>query len=189
MPNPTPNAPTFAGQNWLITPAALAVNQAPPKTISDQEFLLVLSGVVIINLQGTLPDDWLQQTITIGPGGLDVNSPLQYAVTKWAIPLPPPVPSVYTLGFSLTEWAPFAGLSSVFEKNSGSVDAGFAVNDWRPTPFPTGVNAGDVHGNPVSNLFQGINVDLAVRNKNATLYRVSYNITLLGKIVFLPGIQ
>jgi hypothetical protein len=189
MPNPTPNAPTFAGQNWLITPAALAVNQAPPKTISDQEFLLVLSGVVIINLQGTLPDDWLQQTITIGPGGLDVNSPLQYAVTKWAIPLPPPVPSVYTLGFSLTEWAPFAGLSSVFEKNSGSVDAGFAVNDWRPTPFPTGANAADVHGNPVSNLFQGINVDLAVRNKNATLYRVSYNITLLGKIVFLPGIQ
>ena len=189
MPNPTPNAPTFAGQNWLITPAALAVNQAPPKTISDQEFLLVLSGVVIINLQGTLPDDWLQQTITIGPGGLDVNSPLQYSVTKWAIPLPPPVPSVYTLGFSLTEWAPFAGLSSVFEKNSGSVDAGYAVNDWRPTPFPTGANAADVHGNPVSNLFQGINVDLAVRNKNATIYRVSYNITLLGKIVFLPGIQ
>jgi hypothetical protein len=89
----------------------------------------------------------------------------------------------------LVEWAPFAALSSVFEKNSGSVDAGFAVNDWRPTPFPTGANAADVHGNPVSNLFQGINVDLAVRNKNATIYRVSYNITLLGKIVFLPGIQ
>ena len=53
MPTPTPNAPIYAGQNWLITPAALAVNQAPPKTISDQEFLLVLSGVAIINLQGT----------------------------------------------------------------------------------------------------------------------------------------
>jgi len=185
MPTPTPNAPIYAGQNWLITPAALAVNQAPPKTISDQEFLLVLSGVAIINLQGTLPDDWLQQTITIGPGGLDVNSPLQYAVSKWAIP----APANSLPGFSLVEWAPFAALSSVFEKNSGSVDAGYAVNDWRPTPFPTGANAADVHGNPVSNLFQGINVDLAVRNKNATIYRVSYNITLLGKIVFLPGIQ
>jgi len=186
MPNPTFIVPTFDGQNWLITPAALAVNQAPPKTISDQEWLLVLSGVAIINLQGTLPDDWLHQTVTIGldplgKSGIDLNSPLQYAVSRWAIPVPPPAPLVYTLGFSLVEWAPFAGLNSVFEKNTGSVDAGFAVNAWRPTPFE--LDAIDIHNNPVSNLFQGIDVDLAVRNKNATLYRVGYNITLLGKIV------
>ena len=40
----------FAGQNWLITPAALAVGENPPASIHDQKFLLVLSGVVIANL-------------------------------------------------------------------------------------------------------------------------------------------
>ena len=42
----------FAGQNWLITPAALAVGENPPANIHEQKFLLVLSGVVIANLEG-----------------------------------------------------------------------------------------------------------------------------------------
>ena len=180
MPTPAPILPTFAGQNWLITPAALAVNEAPPKTISDQEWLLTLTGVAVINWQGTLPNDWLRQTVTISP---DMSGPLSWAISRWSIPKP----ANYLLGMSLLEWAPFAALSSVFEKASGGVDAGFGVDDWRPTPFPT--NIVDVHNNPVSNLFYGIDVDLAVRNNNATIYRVSYDITLLGKIVFLPGLQ
>jgi hypothetical protein len=34
----------FAGQNWLITPAALAVGENPPASIHDQKFLLVPIG-------------------------------------------------------------------------------------------------------------------------------------------------
>ena len=34
----------FAGQSWLITPAALAVGESPHETILDQEWLLVPSG-------------------------------------------------------------------------------------------------------------------------------------------------
>jgi hypothetical protein len=40
----------FAGQNWLITPAALALGEHPPASIHDQKWLLVLSGVVYANL-------------------------------------------------------------------------------------------------------------------------------------------
>ena len=40
-------------------------------------------------------------------------------------------------------------------------------------------------GQPVNNLFNGVNVDLAVRDTDAWLYRIGYNITLLGKIVFV----
>jgi hypothetical protein len=80
---------------------------------------------------------------------------------------------------------PFAAVSSIFENNTS--DAGFAVDVWRPTPF---VHTTDVaSGNPVDNVFNGIDVDVAVRNDRAILHRVSYHVTLVGKIVFLPPMQ
>jgi len=54
---------------------------------------------------------------------------------------------------------------------------------WRPQPsrrlgtwWP---------GKFVGNIFAGIDVDVAVRDSDAWLYRLGYNITLLGKIVFV----
>lgn len=38
---------------------------------------------------------------------------------------------------------------------------------------------------PVSNIFTGIDADVAVRNTNSTMHRVSYHITIIGKIAFL----
>jgi len=174
-----PYVSSFAVQNWLITPAALAVNQAKPTSISDQVWLLVLSGVGIINLQGNNADDWLRETITIFP---DVNSPIQYAITNFGIPVPQSGGETYYPQFSLQQWAPFVGLSSVFEKQSGGVDAGYAVDQWTTTPFITGLK--DINNNPLINVFAGIDANVAVRNTSATLYRLSYNFTLLGKIVF-----
>jgi hypothetical protein len=48
---------SFAGQTWLITPAARAVNEAPPNSISDQAWLLVPWGVAIVNLEAKTADD------------------------------------------------------------------------------------------------------------------------------------
>ena len=42
----------FAGQNWLITPASLAVGERPPASIRDQKWLLVLTGVVLADFKG-----------------------------------------------------------------------------------------------------------------------------------------
>jgi hypothetical protein len=58
----------FSGQNWLITPAALAVGESRPRTILDQKWLLVLSGVVEANLQGNSTAAWLNQTVSFLPG-------------------------------------------------------------------------------------------------------------------------
>jgi len=38
---------------------------------------------------------------------------------------------------------------------------------------------------PVGNLFSGVNADLAVSDSDAWIYRLGYNITLLGRIVFI----
>ena len=78
---------TFAGQNWLITPAALAVDEAGPRNISGQKWLLVLSGVAITDFKGNSPAHWLPETLMIRP---DVSSPLKYAIDKYSIPSPVP---------------------------------------------------------------------------------------------------
>lgn len=172
----------FAGQNWLITPAALAVGEHPPASIHDQKFLLVLSGVVIANLEGNSGSQWLQETLSFLPdmAGPQNSGPLNWAINRFAIPKPPG--QNFSIGFSLEEWAPFASLSSIFNQNQ-SINSGFAVDVWRPNHFATGTEA--FTHSAVGNLFTGVNVDVAVRDTDAWIYRIGYNVTLLGKIVFL----
>jgi hypothetical protein len=172
----------FAGQNWLITPAAPAVGEPAPATIHDQRFLLVLSGVVIADLEGNSGSAWLHETVSFLPdmAGPQNSGPLNWAIGRFGIPRPTD-PNV-RVAFSLEEWAPFASLGSIFNQNQ-SINSGFAVDTWRPTHFDAGTNA--LTHAPVGNIFTGLNVDVAVRDTDAWLYRLGYNITLVGKIVFL----
>ena len=168
----------FAAQNWLITPAALAVGEAPPKSIHDQSFLLVLSGVVIANFEGNSTSQWLDETLSFLPdmAGPQNSGPLNWAISRFGIPRP--ANQNATVAFSLEGWAPFASLSNIFDQNQ-SIDAGFAVNTWRPNHFTTGTDA-FTHA-PVGNIFTGINVNVAVRDTDAWIYRVGYNIALSEK--------
>lgn len=170
---------TFAGQNWLITPAALAVNQPRPQSIHEQKWLLVLSGVAVSNVKGNSEAQWLQETLHLIP---DLLGPLNSAINRYSIPQPP---EGGLRTFQVEQWSPFAAMSSVFNQ-AVSNNSGFAVNVWRPNPFGDGIDA--FSGNPVKNIFTGIQVDVAVRDTDAFLIRVSYNITLLGKIVFLKNV-
>ena len=77
---------------------------------------------------------------------------------------------------------PFASLSAIFNRGQ-SINSGFAVDAWRSHHFGSGTDV--LTNRPVNNLFAGINVDLAVRDSDAWLYRLGYNITLIGKIVFV----
>ena len=107
----------FAGQNWLITPAALAVGENPPASIHEQRFLLVLSGVVIANLEGNSGSQWLHETLSFLPdmAGPQGSGPLNWAISRYGIPKP--AGQNFTIGFSLEEWAPFASLSSIFDQD------------------------------------------------------------------------
>jgi hypothetical protein len=178
----------FSGQNWLITPAALAVGERPPRTILDQKWLLVLSGVVEANLQGNSTSAWLNETVSFIPGnsvslGFGLNEgPLNYAINHYSIPRPSTNPKDYDVVFSVQNWAPFACLSAIFDEHQ-SIDAGYAVNVWRPRHFLTGVKYPDVT-QPINNVFTGVNVDVGVRDTDAKILKLSYNTTLLGTIAF-----
>src|SRR5262245_52446925 len=103
----------FAGQNWLITPAALAVGEPPPTSIDNQIWLLVLSVVVIADFKGNSSDQWLQETLTFRPdmAGADADpaptsGPLNWAINNYGIQKPPGLNGVnYRIRFSLVEWA------------------------------------------------------------------------------------
>jgi len=179
----------FAGQNWLITPAALAVGQTHPRHIRDQKWLLVLSGVVIANLKGDNSGTWNHQTVSFIPdmAGTDdptsTSGPLNWAISHYNIPKPSgSVGTDYLIRFALEEWSPFVSLGSVYDQGQ-SINAGFAVDDWRPNHFDSGTDV--VSGQPVNNIFTGVNADLAVSDSDAWLYRLTYNITLIGRIVFI----
>jgi hypothetical protein len=176
----------FLGQNWLITPAALAVGEKGPTTILDQQWLLVLSGVVEAGLKGN--SAWLNETVSFLPDnslslGVGLNAgPLNWAINHYSIPRPSQDPRDYNVVFSVQGWAPFACLSAIFDEHQ-SIDAGFAVNSWRPSHFLTGVKYPEVT-QPLNNVFAGITVDVGVRDDDAWILKLSYHITLLGTIAF-----
>lgn len=177
---PMIEASTFDGQNWLITPAALSVNEARP-TALEQKFLLALSGVVIVDIKGNSGAHWRRETVSIRP---ILYSALQYAVTHHGVPVPAGSNGSYQLLFEVEQWAPFAAVGSMFNEHQ-SVNSGFAVDRWRPNPFATATGFNNA---PLARLFDGIQVDVAVRDIDAWLHRVNYSIVLLGKIRFAPVI-
>ena len=112
---------TLEGQNWLITPTALALNEPPPALVSDQKFFLVLTGVCSLNLKGNQPHDWRRETAEIVP---DYFTPLNHAIVRFGIPVPTVQDRSVSPMFQLELWAPFAAVSSVWDQGSTDVGAG-----------------------------------------------------------------
>ncbi|HEY3178136.1 MAG TPA: M23 family metallopeptidase [Casimicrobiaceae bacterium] len=177
---PVKEISTYAVQNWLITPSALSVNEQIPG-VRDQRFLLILSGVAIVDVKGNSSATWLHETVSLRPLLYDA---LNYAVNRWHIPTPGgSAGSTFGIEFETEQWAPFVSLSSVFNQNE-SINSGFAVDAWRLNPFGS---ANDAMTNQLFNrLFAGIQVDIAVRDTDAWIFRLGYNIALLGRIVYVP---
>jgi hypothetical protein len=175
-----------AGENWVITPAPASPFGIPPANIQQQQWMLVLSGVTILfnngtqGIQGTLPDDWTRETVTISQ---DLQAPLKLVAQEFSIPAPAGGYSSYAL--SVSQWAPYAAISSAFHQ--GTEDAGFAVDTWRPHPFNQGAFSGA--GEVLNDIYAGIDVDIAVRNNQAWIYRISYQVTLIGLLAYNPVIQ
>jgi hypothetical protein len=166
----------FKGQNWLITPAALALNDPRPRNIHDQKWILVLSGVI----EAGLSTDEVVNAILEAHFVPDIASPCDYAISHHAIPRPPGAEGFqYNVEFQAELWAPFAAVSASVNMDADPDNIG--VTHWRPSPFRTGFDM--FTGNPIHQIFDGIIVKCLVC-PDASIWLLSYNITLLGKIVF-----
>jgi hypothetical protein len=126
-------SPSLVSRSWQVFAVEVAlfggaVGERPPRTILDQKWLLVLSGVVEANLKGNSNAAWLNETVSFIPGnsvslGFGLNEgPLNYAINHYSIPRPSQNPKDYTTVFSVQNWAPFACLSAIFDEHQ-SIDA------------------------------------------------------------------
>ncbi len=181
----------LGGENWVMTPAALAVGERPPATIYDQTWLMVLSGVVSTSLEGFYKDQWVGYTVEIFPDlghlGTPPAGPLGWTIQQYSIPIPSPDPpnNLITPAFSVLQWAPFVSLGNIVQNNAYEdppAVAAYGVNVWRPHHFSTAIDA--VTHQPAGNIFNGIDVDVDVLGESAFVTGFGFNITLLGKIVF-----
>jgi hypothetical protein len=169
-------------ENALVTPVGLAFRDPDrPTSIADQDWLIHFTGVGIVDLKGNNSNDWRRETLFYFP---NITSPLQWAIGFYGISVPTSSIGRVVAQIQVLEQmvASYAAISSAFEKSSGGEDFGFAVDRWWTNDFATGFDNQD---KPVRNLFTGINIDLAVRNTNAVIHRVSYQITVKGKIAFV----
>ena len=168
----------YEATTYLGVPAALAVNETPPG-IHDQRFLITLTGVLLGGLKGNSSQEWLKKTVPVYPD--DQADAWRSVIYRYQLPLPPGrETSDYYLGFQVDRFSVFAALNSVYHANR-AVNAGFAVDRWRVRPY---ANAVDAFTGQQRSVYQGVELDLAVCNPDAILYRVGYQITLLGRVVF-----
>jgi hypothetical protein len=162
--------------------SCFGLNEPRPANVYDQKWLLTLSGVGICNFGGAINDDWRCATARLVT---DIWSPITWATSNYGIPLPPPS-TPFEYAFQVEQWAPCATMNSIFDQNQ-SIDAGFSVNSWS-LQFSEG-EVDVITGAMVGMLWNGFNVDLAIRDTDAWLYRAGFTVTLLGKIKFIEPEQ
>jgi hypothetical protein len=168
----------FATQNWTITPVGLAGNETP-STIADQRWNIVLTGVVNVNLKGT-SGQFLRETLLFRP---DVGSAMRFAIQQYDIPIPPPAygGEVPETVFQVEQYAPHATIGSTYHGDS-AVNYGYAIDLWRLNP--SDISKDIMTNAAINKIFAGLQVDVAVSGTDGQLYRLSYNINLIGRIRF-----
>ena len=182
----------LVGQNWTITPAAPGPDESAAQSFFEQKWMLVLTGVVayseatpngeVVGIRGNNPHDWRRGGVRI-PNPGSASDAMFAMINRYGVARPR---GDFSPLFSLDLWAPFVAVSSFLDLNEPTAgfgqrpSAGVAVDLWRPVHFG---DAWDVNNVPIPNVFRGIDVDIAVYGQ-AILHRLSYNISLLGKIVF-----
>ena len=145
-------AENFVYPQWIITP------------LPSDKWLLIVSGIVVINVTSGQSSGWHRDTVRILP---DFSGPFTFAGNDLLN---------NAVVFQAEQYATYGSLNSIFDKST-SVNAGFAVDAFLPffSDGGRGVTVGS-----------GIDLDIAVQDIDATILRVAYKITAVGQFVVSP---
>ena len=173
---------SYQSLSTFVTPAAHAVSQPPITDPAEQRWLFGLSGVVLVDFTGTSNAVWRHDQLLISP---NLGSALIPALNRYSIPTPPGTPGKdWAPWIQVEDSLPFATLGSIFDAHE-SINAGFAVDAWTLQTRP-GTEAGT--GATVQGLLSGLVADLAVRDNDAILHRVSFSILVQGRMRFVTNL-
>lgn len=185
----------FATSDWQVTPVGPATTISPhildepfigteqPSHVYDtQTWSMLLTGVMIVNAQGNGPD-FKRSTIKIFP---DLYSPMSYAAKTIGLHLPPDVSfdEQYNFAFQVRQIGSFVTPCAMHQTNAPN-SSGYAVDAWRPAPTWTGGHSRD--GKTYKQLFNGVLVDIATAGEGAIIYRLAYQIHLVGGLVVVTS--
>lgn len=155
--------------SWVIVPAPWRVN-APPGP-AEQKWLMTLSGIADISFRGNSTAAWRHETFRLFLNWRDPVS-LAYGGSP---------PAGHTLFFQPEQWSQFAAISSIY--NAGqSLEAGYAV-DSCDVYLSDVISLSETGG--LQRTFAGLKVVVGVRDTDAYLSKISFQVTLLGKIALL----
>ncbi|MGB8386215.1 MAG: hypothetical protein WCG47_34105 [Dermatophilaceae bacterium] len=172
----------YQSLSTFVTPAARAITQPTTTDPAEQRWIFGLSGVVLVDLVGTSNATWRHEQLLISP---NLGSALIPALTRYSIPTPPGTPGKdWAPWLQVEDSLPIAMLGSIFDANE-SINAGFAVDAWTTQTRP-GTEAGT--GATVQGLISGLVADLAVRDNDAILHRVSFSLLAQGRMRFVTSL-
>ncbi len=138
-------------------------------TPDDLNFEVKFSGVALLNFKGNSDGSWHQDTLQISSKLLGMDKILEQVK-----PILPPLSTLFSEKYHFVpiQWVVYAGINATFNANN-SVNAGYAVNTFGLMSTVTG----NVR------LMQGIQAQVAVRDKDGELLRVGYTATIYGYFV------
>jgi hypothetical protein len=125
----------------------------------DGRELVVLSGNALANVRGTSSDAWLRGEVQL----VVEIGPGILPPGKW---------------FRADQWVVVVDPSAIWDRDQ-SVNAGFAVDTFRLVA--PNAQSGKAYAE--------ISTDVAVRDSDAFLYRMSYHVTLIGHFVDAPVVE
>lgn len=157
------NPDRFTSEHWLVAPMD---NNPNP---NQQKWLWTLSGIAIINLQGTTPASWTREHWNLV---LDVTIDRAFGQAGRR------AAQENYLIFQPERWAPLVTPNAIYDAQQ-SVDAGFAVDDFALRLDPTF----DVLSGQTYQMLDGVQFSLAVRDSDAVLLRVGYTMNMYGRII------
>lgn len=144
----------FMSRHFMFVPIE-RVTQPPSSTVPYRG-LVTLSGVVLLHLRGTTQSDWLRERVT-----LDLNVDVDRAVA--AAPYQPRPDHIFS--WHIEQAVPFATLNARYNANVANND-GTAVDT-----FSLETARGAV-----------LHTDVAVRDTDAWLYRIGYQVHLYVRL-------
>jgi hypothetical protein len=151
------NPDRFTARHWMFIPNE-RVTQPPNPPAVPYRGLIILTGIAIIDLQGASPASWRRERVILR---LDRDFARAAALAPWA----PNTPGNF-LVFQSEQWAPFVTVNARYNRGPADND-GTAVDS-----FWLDLSAGKAV----------INIDVAVRDVDAFIYRLGYSLHLYGRL-------
>lgn len=154
---------TYPVGNWVMLPAPWRID-APPRSASEQKWVMILSGVAGVDFHSRRTSDWHRDSFHLSP---DTKPAIEWTGVR--------AQPGRKLAFQVEQWAPYATLNAIVDKGS-AVNLGFAVDSYKLIFGTVGVER-------IPKIFGGLEVQAAVRDDSAILHRIGYQITLVGSLV------